>query len=80
MKDPTRTPEPTVRKRPTKIHHPAKDSAMHSKAIQYGYCDRYADIIGVACELVRDREKPVAFDMNKTRRKMVMPTVKGTYK
>ena len=77
---PDRVPEPIIKRKQVKTFHPSADLEMKRKAKEYGYNERYTDIIGEGQELVKDGHKPVAFDTNKTRRNMVKPTVKGTYK
>jgi hypothetical protein len=44
------------------------------KAMEYGYSERRAEDIGKARANYARGQQPVAFDTNKTRRKMVMPT------
>lgn len=80
MEDPTRTPEPTIKRKNVKVFHPTCKEEYHVRAKEYGYMPRYQEIIGESQQLVADRHKPVAFDTNKTRREMVKPTEKGTYK
>lgn len=80
MEDPTRTPEPIIHRKHVKEFHPTCNKKMEDRAIQYGYNERYSYIIGYSQELVLDRHKAVAFDTNKTRRAMIKPTEKGTYK
>jgi hypothetical protein len=79
MKDPTRTPEPVIHRKVPKDLKPVCDVKMKNKGIEYGYNARYSQILGDSQELVLERLKPVAFDTNKTRRKMVKPTDKGSY-
>jgi hypothetical protein len=73
-------PEPKIKKKSVKTFHPSCDMQKRDKAISYGYNDRYSDVIGYGQELVLERHKPVSYDTNKTRRVMVKPTEKGTYK
>lgn len=75
-----KTPEPIIKRKDVKVFHPACDTAEEKKAKEFGYTERYGKIIGYSQELVKDRNKAVAFDTNKTRRPMIKPTQKGTYR
>jgi hypothetical protein len=59
--------------------YPECDEVKRAKAKEYGYSDRYAEIIGCSQVLKRKVNEPVALDTNKTRREMVRPTRKGSY-
>lgn len=80
MKDPTKTPEPVMHRKHVKELHPKCDLKMEQQAKDWGYNDYQSLIVGDSQELLKQRHQAVAFDTNKTRRKMVKPTEKGTYK
>lgn len=79
MEDPTKTPEPMIKRKEVKELRPECNIMKEMKAQMYGYSERYSKIIGESQVLKQKRLQPVAFDTNKTRREMIKPTNKGSY-
>lgn len=80
MEDPTKTPEPVIKRKSVKTFHPSEQTGMEQKAKDWGYNNHYSQIVGGAQKLKHHWTESVAFDTNKTRREMILPTKKGTYK
>jgi hypothetical protein len=59
---------------------PSIDPCIYFNSKMRGYDERYAEIMAQAAYQRECGKQPVAFDTNKTRRKMVKPTDEGTYK
>lgn len=68
-----------IKRKIVKELRPKKSPNTMRKAIDYGYDDDYSNKLSSAKEVKKSGKKPVAKDTNKTRRRMINPTKKGSY-
>lgn len=69
-----------VKTRKVRVLKNDEDKRAKKKADDYGYSKEYGKKIAGAVEIRKKSKAPVAKDTNKTRRKMVNPAKKSSYK